>query len=126
MLNFPGCAIAWRVDRDVIADDGKVRLSDTRYFLTSASPDDISAAELLAAVRGHWQIENSVFFLKDRWWDEDRHWTRRPGLSQWLAHLTTAATTVLRYFRQTTEPLRGLADQIAWQPRRGLQIIGFR
>jgi len=126
VLNFPGCAIALRVDRDVIADDGKVRLSDTRYFLTSASPDDISAAELLAAVRGHWQIENSVFFLKDRWWDEDRHWTRRPGLSQWRAHLTTAATTVLRYFRQTTEPLRGLADQIAWQPRRGLQIIGFR
>ena len=126
VLKFPGCQIALRVDRDVIADDGEVRLSDTRYFLTSASPDDISAAQLLAAVRGHWQIENSVFFLKDRWWDEDHHWTRRPGLSQWLAHLTTAATTVLRYFRKTTEPLRALADQIAWQPRRGLKILGFR
>jgi hypothetical protein len=95
-LKFPGCQIALRVDRDVIADDGEVRLSDTRYFLTSASPDDISAADLLSIVRGHWQIENSVFFLKDRWWDEDRHWTCRPGVAEWLTQLTTAATTVLR------------------------------
>ena len=91
-LKFPGCQIALRVDRDVIAEDGTVRLSDTRYFLTSVAPESITADELLAAVRNHWQIENSVFFLKDRWWDEDRHWTRRPGLSQWLAYLTTAAT----------------------------------
>ena len=37
-LNFPGCQIALRVDRDVIAEDGTVRLSDTRYFLTSLDP----------------------------------------------------------------------------------------
>jgi len=24
-------------------------------------------------VRQHWRIENSLHFLKDRWWDEDRH-----------------------------------------------------
>lgn len=123
-MGFPGCQIALRVDRDVIADDGVVRLSHTRYFLTSVSPDEIRADELLATVRNHWQIENSVFFLKDRWWDEDRHWTRRPGLSQWLAHLTTAATMVLRVFRTTTEPLRAFADRIAWNPRRGLDILG--
>jgi len=66
-LAFPGCQIALRVDRDVIAEDGTVRLSETRYFLTSIDPGEINADELLAAVRNHWQIENSVFFLKDRW-----------------------------------------------------------
>jgi len=102
-LAFPGCQIGLRVDRDVIADDCTVRLSDTRYFLTSVDPGAITADELLAAVRNHWQIENSVFFLKDRWWDEDRHWTRRPGLSEWLAYLTTAATMVLRIFRSPAD-----------------------
>jgi hypothetical protein len=114
-----------RVDRDVIADDGTVRLSDSRYFVTSIDPDDICADELLALVRKHWQIENSVFFLKDRWWDEDRHWTRRPGLSEWLAQLTTAATCALRIFRTENIPLRAQADYIAWNPRLGLQLLGI-
>ena len=69
-------------------------------------------------MRQHWHIENCVFFLKDRWWDEDRHWTRRPGLSQWLAKLTTAATNVLRIFRRTSIP-----NHIQWNPRQGLKIL---
>jgi len=43
----------------VIAADGTVRSSDTRYFLTSLDPDRVTARELLAAVRAHWQIENT-------------------------------------------------------------------
>lgn len=113
------------MDRDLIAEDGAVRLSDTRYFLTSVDPGTITADELLAAVRNHWQVENSVFFLKDRWWDEDRHWTRRPGLSEWLAHLTTAATVVLRIFCSPLEPLRAHADYISWNPCQGLEILGL-
>lgn len=124
-LAFPGCQIALRVDRDVIAEDGTVRLSDTRYFLTSLDPGQVRADELLATVRAHWQIENSLFFVKDRWWDEDRHWTRRPGLSEWLARLTTAAMTVLRIFRQPDRPLRAEADYIAWNPRIGLEWLGI-
>lgn len=114
-----------RVDRDVTDEQGSVLLSDTRYFVTSISPDDITADQLLARVRAHWQIENCVFFLKDRWWDEDRHWTRRPGLSEWLARLTTAATCVLRLFRQGSTPLRAFADLLQWQPRRSLEIVGL-
>jgi len=86
-------------------------------------PEDVTADQLLTAVRQHWHIENCSFFLKDRWWDEDRHWTRRPGLSQWLARLTTAATSVLRIFRQDDTPLRALADYIQWSPYLGLKIL---
>jgi hypothetical protein len=125
-LAFPGARIALRVDRDVIADDGQVLLSDTRYFLTSLDPDSICAAELLAAARAHWQIENSLFFLKDRWWDEDRHWTRRPGVAEWLTQMTSAATTVLRALGSPELPLRAQADYIAWNPRLGLQLLGIK
>ena len=125
-MEFPGARIALRVDRDLIADDGQVLLSDTRYFLTSVDPGSIRAAELLAAVRAHWQIENSLFFLKDRWWDEDRHWTRRPGVAEWLTHMTSAATTVLRALGSPGLPLRAQADYIAWNPRLGLQLLGIK
>jgi predicted transposase YbfD/YdcC len=114
-----------RVDRDVIADDGKVLLSDTRYFLTSLDPGQVTAAELLAAVRAHWQIENSLFFIKDRWWDEDRHWTRRPGVAEWLTKLTTAALTVLRACGPAKLPIRARADHIQWNPGLGLQLLGL-
>lgn len=43
-----------RVDRDVIAEDGTVRLSHTRYFVTSIDPSEITASKLLATVRHHW------------------------------------------------------------------------
>lgn len=124
-MAFPGAKIALRVDRDVIADDGTVRLSDTRYFLTSLDPEQVTAADLLAAVRAHWQIENSLFFLKDRWWDEDRHWTRRPGVAEWLTQLTSAATMALRLLGPADLPIRGRADQIAWKPALGLAILGL-
>lgn len=124
-MAFPGAQIALRVDRDVIADDGTVQLSDTRYFLTSLDPEQVTAGELLAAVRAHWQIENSLFFLKDRWWDEDRHWTRRPGVAEWLTQLTSAATMALRLLGPADLPIRGRADQIAWKPTLGLEILGL-
>ena len=124
-LNFPGAQMLLRVDRDITAADGTVRLSEKRYFITSVDPGTIRAEQLLAHVRGHWQIENCVFYVKDRWWDEDRHWTRRPGLSEWLATLTTAATCALRLFCPPKLPLRGYADSIQWKPHRGLEIVGI-
>lgn len=120
-----------RIDRDVIDGDGRVLTHDSRYYVTSLDPDQVSAAQLLALARGHWQIENSLFFVKDRWWDEDRHWTRRPGVSDWLAQLTTAALSALRVaFNQADpdhahEPLRAKADRINWNPLKGLRIMGL-
>jgi predicted transposase YbfD/YdcC len=124
-LGFPGCRIGLRVDRDQLAVNGDVVSHDTRYFLTSLDPARVTAAQLLAHVRDHWQIENSHFFLKDRWWDEDRHATRRPGLADCLAILNSAAVTVLRCCHPPDKPLRARADHIAWCPTRGLQLLGL-
>ena len=102
-----------------------MRLADTRYFVTSANPDRVCAPTLLEMVRHHWQIENCVFFVKDRWWDEDRNWTKRSGLSEWIARLTSIATMILRIFCIPDEPLRAHADYIQWTPRLGLEILGL-
>ena len=124
-LQFPGCRIALRVDRGVLDDAGEILTHDTRYFITSLDPERVCADQLLHSVRQHWQIENSLHFTKDRWWDEDRHHTRRPGVGEALAKLNSLALTVLRTLYPPELPWRARADYIAWNPRLGLEILGW-
>jgi hypothetical protein len=76
-------------------------------------------------IRDHWQIENCLHFTKDRWWDEDRHHTRRPGLSEVFASLNNAALGVLRLLKNQFEPLRACADKLQWKPAKALSLLGF-
>jgi len=124
VLNLTGCQIALRVDRELRTSDGEVVLEDVRYFVSSLDPDQTTAAQLLQYVRGHWQIENNLHFLKDRWWDEDRHHTRRPGLSAMLAAINNAALSIHRLLSDPEIPIRAAADYIAWKPEKGIEMLG--
>jgi hypothetical protein len=79
---------------------------------------------LLKYVRHHWQVENCLHYVKDRWWDEDRHWTKRPGLAERLAGLANVALTLLRLTQSPTTPLRAQADDNCSNPLRALKLIG--
>lgn len=122
-LNLPGCQIALRVDRELRTAEGEVVLYDTRYYVSSLDPDQITAADLLQYIRQHWRIENNLHFLKDRWWDEDRHHTRRPGLSACMAAINNAALSIHRLRSNPHLPVRAAADYIAWNPRIGLRML---
>ncbi len=120
---MPGCRIALRVDREVRSPNGELVSHDVRYFITSLDPERVTAADLLRYVRGHWQIENNLHFIKDRWWDEDRHHTRRPGLAGCLAAINNAALSVLKLRTDPNHPIRAAADDIAWNPALGLELM---
>jgi len=124
-LNFPHCKIVVRVDREVRSTDGEILSRESRYFATSIDPASVTASELQSHIRGHWQIENCLHFVKDRWWDEDRHYTKRPGLAEVFASLTNAALSVLRLIRATGQHLRAAAEAIQWCPLRVLLRLGF-
>jgi predicted transposase YbfD/YdcC len=124
-LNFTGCRIALRVDREVRSRDGEVRSCDSRYFTTSLDPGSVTASGLQSYVRDHWQVENCLHFVKDRWWDEDRHYTKRPGLADCFAALTNAALSILRRIHSPGQPLRATAESIQWFPRAILHRLGF-
>jgi hypothetical protein len=113
VLNFPGLRALLRVDC-ATRGPGGATTTETRYFATSLDPARVSAAALLRLVRGHWQVENGLHFVKDRWWDEDRHVCRRPGLAAGFTSLVTAALTVLRATSPGGEgvPLRAQADDL--------------
>ena len=113
-----------RVDRETKDRKGNTT-RETRYFVTSLDPATTTAKQLLKYVRSHWQVENSLHYVKDRWWDEDRHWNRRPGLAERLACLVNVALTLLRLTPGTAnQPLRAQADELCWNPLRALKIIG--
>ena len=87
---FPGIELILRVESVIRGKDGVTR-TETRYFITSLRGDETSPERLLRLVRGHWSVENRLHFIKDRWWEEDRQWSIRPGLAERMAMMRDAA-----------------------------------
>ena len=93
--------------------------------MTSFDPGKVTPCDFQKLLRGHWQVETSLHFVKDRWWDEDRHYLASDGLGlAWLA-LTNAALSVLRLVQESGEPLIQTAENFHYSPRKTLQILGF-
>jgi hypothetical protein len=122
---FPGLGLILRQDTELIGA-GAVSGRETRYAITSLRADAVSPGRLLALWRGHWGVENGLHFVKDRWWDEDRQWSRRPGLAERLAALRDSALAVLRLAPGLPEdqPLRARADHLGRNPKKALNLIG--
>lgn len=65
---------AWLVVQETRDKHGKVEVED-RFFLSSVRPGRLTAAQILAVVRGHWGIENDCFWSLDmQWREDDRPW----------------------------------------------------
>jgi hypothetical protein len=122
---FPGLGLILRVDFEARPVAGPSR-HETRYLITSLSADEVSPERLMDLVRGHWSVENGLHFIKDRWWDEDRQWSRRPGLAERLAMLRDAALTALRLIPGVPDdlPIRARADHLGRKLRKALRFIG--
>jgi hypothetical protein len=123
-LSFPGLRLLLRVDSESRGGGGKVQ-TETRYFASSLEPGGVTPAELLALVRGHWQVENGLHFVKDRWWDEDRHYSKQPGVAMGFAVLVNAVVTVLRATADPEQevPLRARADAMNGDIQKAVQLF---
>ena len=122
---FPGVAMILRVESEV-KKSGVVTSLEVRYFITSLGADAVSPERLTALARGHWGVENGLHFLKDRWWDEDRQWSTRPGLAERLAALRDMALAALRLIPGLPDdlPIRARADHLGRRLPKALKFIG--
>lgn len=123
-LNFPGLRVVLRVDCQTVSADG-VTTAETRYFASSLDPATVGLQRLLDLVRGHWQVENCLHYEKDRWWDEDRHICRRPGLAAGFTTLLSSALTALRATgcHDAEGSMRAAADALSWDVTRAIEIM---
>ena len=76
-------------ERDI---GGKVS-SQTRYYISSLSGD---AKRTLAAVRGHWEVENSVHWVLDVCFGEDDSRVRKGNGAENLTALRRMALNMLK------------------------------
>ncbi len=122
---FPGVALILRVESEVTKAGVSTAL-ETRHFITSLAADAVSPRRLMDLVRGHWGVENGLHFIKDRWWEEDRQWSIRPGLAERLAALRDSALAALRLIPNLPEDLslRARADHLSRRVRKALKFIG--
>ena len=132
-LGLHGCRIAMRLDHFHRSHTGEILFYERRYFVTSLDPSQVSTLDLMRLIRGHWQIENCLHFVKDRWWDvllrwwhEDRHWTKRPGLAAVFAAMTNAAISTLRMLPNHEPILRAETEKFQWNPKNALKTFGLQ
>lgn len=124
-VGFPGIEMILRVELEASVA-GSITSRETRHLITSLGADEVSPKRLMELVRGHWSVENGLHFIRDRWWDEDRQWSIRPGLAERLAMLRDSALTALRLVPGLDQdmPIRARADHLGRKLRKALKFIG--
>jgi len=105
-LAWPGVAQVMRIER-TWWERGK-RHEAVRYGITSLPPAVADAQRLLALVRGHWQIENGLHYVKDVTLGEDRSLMRHGNGPSIMAMLRDTVVSVLHRagWRTIAERLR--------------------
>jgi hypothetical protein len=96
---------------------------EVAYGITSLSPEEASAERLLALNRGHWAIENRLFYVRDVTFGEDKCRVRTGRGPHMLAAVRNAAISLLRTVGITN--IAAAVRQNAYQTNRLLTILGI-
>lgn len=96
---------------------------ETAYGITSLSSDEADKARMLNLARSHWRIENSLHWVRDVTFDEDRSQVRTGNGPQVLATLRNLAISLFRLngFSNISSALR----KHSWNVERSLAILGI-
>jgi len=128
-LGFPYAAQAVQIvrrTRPVNARTGKAGRwrTETVYAITDLAPHQASPAELAAWIRGHWQIENALHWVRDVTFAEDLSQVRTGHAPQVMASLRNLVISLHRLAGATNiaKALRHHARD-AHRPLRLVKII---
>jgi hypothetical protein len=110
--NWPGLTAICRIERT-----REMKTYCTReviYAITSLPPDKLDPAALLQLARDHWQIENTLFHVRDVTFREDACRVRSGNAPQALAEIRNAALTLIRRTGQKPRPAREAFAERKW------------
>lgn len=100
-VGLPHAAQAFCVVRETFKLDGAVRSCEAAYGLTSLSAKKADRERLAELVRGQWEIENRLHWVRDVTFDEDRSQVRVGVGPRVMATLRNLAIGLLRLAGQT-------------------------
>ena len=121
-IEFPHLAQVARVEREVTKKKSGKTTTEVAYIVTSLSPEKASPEELLALVRGHWQIE-SLHWIRDMAYDEDRCRIRTGTGARMMATLRNLAIGLIH----AVAPGRGfirMTRELAANGHKTLGLVG--
>jgi predicted transposase YbfD/YdcC len=99
---------------------GKTK-TQTTYLITSLTPQNASAADLLAFNRSYWEIENRLHWVRDVTFGEDHSQVRSGSAPQVKAALTNLALTLLR--RQGEKNIAASLRTFAARPKAAVSLV---
>ena len=115
---LPGLGMIGMVEATVTRD-GRTS-TERRYYMSSAR---MHAERCAAVVRAHWRIENSLYWVLDVAFDEDRARSRRDHGPENLATLRKLALNVLRSARPDIS-IRRKRKRSGWSNEFARSVLG--
>ncbi|MGH9110031.1 MAG: ISAs1 family transposase [Acidimicrobiales bacterium] len=122
-ITFPHARRFVIVERES-ANLADVRTSiDFRYYVTDLDEAEASTDQLFRLVRGHWGIE-SLHWVRDVTFDEDRSQVRTGTMPRFLASLRNLAIGVIRHATYQGVNIAAATRQLAREPGLILALLG--
>jgi predicted transposase YbfD/YdcC len=120
---WPGLAQVFQVERQVTCKKTGEERYEVVYGVSSLVSERSTPAQLLACVRGQWQIENRSHWVRDVTFDEDRSQVRCGSIPQVMAALRNTAIGLLRTAGYAN--IAAACRRFAAQPDLALALIGI-
>lgn len=120
--NFPYAAQFIKLSRCTTDLKGNKLSNDTAYLVTSLLQVRADAKYLLESARGHWSIENSLHWVRDVTFDEDRSQIRTGSAPRVFATMRNLAISLLRL--NGVKCIASGLRKLSWNPERALELIG--
>jgi len=119
---WPGLGQVLQIKRTITDKQTGRTTTERAYAITSLSPQRATPAQLLAAWREHWHIENKLHWVRDVTFDEDRSTVRCGRIPQVMAALRNTAIGLLRLLGATN--IAKACRFYAAQPQLALAALG--
>lgn len=103
-IDFPAAAQVLRIVRYRGGLDGQRTAKEVIYLITSLTAEQADVATLAAVVRGHWQVENGLHYVRDVTFGEDASHARTRNLPAVLACIRNTVIAALRLAGATGIP----------------------
>lgn len=122
-LDWPGAQQVFRVTRRVVRKRTGVVRDEVVYGVTSLTPAEATARQVLQVLRGHWHIENRTHWVRDVTFGEDASSVRCGSIPQVMAAVRNTAISLLRLAGATN--LAAARRRCAARPKEALALLGI-
>lgn len=122
-MDFPHVGQVFCVRREVTHLRKNKESCEIAYGITSLTPDNASPERVLALNRMHWAIENSLHWVRDETFREDRSQIRTGSAPRVMATLRNLVISLLRRCGATN--IAKTLRRFAFKSHLALKLIGL-